>query len=75
MAQEKKAEPTREVKDRIVKMVLEKEKFYRLELAESAAAYHAHETFVPCLQKSIKEKKTATLKVTVYSLNVVECKN
>jgi len=69
-----KAEKTIELKNHINKMTLQGNNLYRLELRESAAAYHAPEKLSACLQKSIKENKKATLKVAVYSLTVLDCK-
>lgn len=68
-------EKTIELKNHINKMSLQGNNMYRLELRESAAAYHAPVKFAPCLQKSIKENKKATLKVAVYSLIILDCKN
>ncbi|MEA9356754.1 hypothetical protein SHI21_11085 [Bacteriovorax sp. PP10] len=72
---EQKEERVIELKNHVNKMTLQGNKQYRLELRESAAAYYADEKFAPCLQKSIAENKTATLKVAAYSLNILECKN
>jgi hypothetical protein len=69
-----KPEKTIELKNHINKMTLQGNNTYRLELRESAAAYYAPEKLAPCLQKSIKENKKATLKVAVYSLTVLDCK-
>ncbi|MBY0413678.1 MAG: hypothetical protein K2Q18_05915 [Bdellovibrionales bacterium] len=60
------------IKTRIVKMMLEKE-IYKIELEDYAAVYYANEKILPCLQKSMKENKTATLEVTAYSLNIQKC--
>lgn len=69
-----KPEKAIELKNHVNKMTLQSNNLYRLELRESAAAYHAPESLAPCLQKSIKENKKATLKVAVYSLTVLDCK-
>lgn len=74
IAESKQVEKTLILKNHVVKMTLQTHNQYRLELRESAAAYMADEKFAPCLQKSIKENKEATLKVAVFSLNVLDCK-
>ncbi|MBC7712776.1 MAG: hypothetical protein H7177_05530 [Rhizobacter sp.] len=68
------AEKSLEIKTHVVKMAMDGNNMYRLELREFAAVYHADEKFAPCLQTSIKEKKQAMLKVTAQSLVVLECK-
>lgn len=70
-----KPEKTLVLKNHVVRMNLQANKMYRLELRESAAAYQAEEKFAACLEKSIKEKSIAELTVTVFSLNVIDCKN
>ena len=62
------------IKSHIVRMLLESDKTYRLELREYAAVYHADEKFSSCLQRSIKENKEASLVVSSQSLIVRECK-
>ena len=74
MAIAKKEEKTLEIKAHINKMMMTSNKMYRLELVELAAAYFAEEKHAPCLQKAISEKKEAKMKVTAYSLHVLECK-
>ena len=74
LAESKKSEKTLELYAHVVSMSLASNGLYRLELREYAAAYHAEEKFVPCLQKAIKENKTTTLKVSAYSLLVQECR-
>lgn len=73
-AETKKVEKTVVLKNHVVRMSLQGNNQYRLELRESAAVYMAAEKFAPCLQKSIKENKKATLTVAAFSLNVVDCK-
>ena len=72
-AEDKKAEKTIEFKAHIVKMMMTKDKQFRLELKEFAAAYHAEESFEPCLQQAMKEKSQALLKVSSETLFVQEC--
>ena len=72
---EEKAEKSLEIKAHISKMTLSSNNLYRLELKEFAAAYFAEEKFVGCLQKAIKEKNLVNLKISAYSLNVLDCKN
>lgn len=72
-AEEAKAEKTLEIKAHIVKMIMAGNKTYDLELREFAAVYHAEEKFSPCLKKAMKENQAATLKISAFSLNVLEC--
>jgi hypothetical protein len=74
-AEAAKPEKTLILKNHIVRMSLQPNKMYRLELRESAAAYQAEEKLAPCLEKAIKENSIAELTVTAYSLKVVDCKN
>ncbi|MBC7427440.1 MAG: hypothetical protein H7336_02440 [Bacteriovorax sp.] len=74
LAEAKNSEKFLEIKTHVVKMGMGADKMYRLELREFAAVYHAEERFASCLQKSIKENKEATLRVSVQSLIVQECK-
>lgn len=75
IAETKKPGPVVELKNHVTKMILEKKNSYRLWLLESAAVYHAQSKFSSCLEKSIKEQKIVTLKVSAYSLQVIDCKN
>lgn len=75
MADTSKPEKTVLLKNHVVKMNVLDNESYRLELRESAAAYHAEEKFVPCLQKAMKENKKAHLTVGAFSLKVLDCKN
>lgn len=70
---EDKPEKTLELKAHVVKMMMTKDKLFRLELREHAAAYLAEEQFEPCLQAAMKENREVALKVTAYSLKVQEC--
>ena len=62
------------IKSHVVRMLMESDKTYRLQLREYAAVYHADEKFASCLQRSIKENKEASLVVSSQSLIVRECK-
>ncbi len=66
-------EKTLELKAHVVKMMMTKDKLFRLELREHAAAYMAEEQYEPCLQQAMKENREVALKVTAYSLKVQEC--
>lgn len=74
-AETAKPEKTLVLKNHVVRMNLQANKMYRLELRESAAAYQAEEKLAPCLEKAIKDKSIAELTVTAYSLKVIDCKN
>lgn len=55
-------------------MTMQKNGEYRLDLDEHAAAYMASEKFLPCLQKSLNDKKSVQLTVDPYALKVLDCK-
>lgn len=65
---------TMEINATISKFALEKPNQYRLEMLEHAAAYTAEEKLIPCLKKSMENKKAVKLKVTAYTQKVLECK-
>lgn len=65
---------TMEIDATISKYTLEKPNQYRLEMLEHAAAYTAEEKLIPCLKKSMENKKAVKLKVTAYTQKVLECK-
>lgn len=65
---------TMEIDATISKYSLEKPNQYRLEMLEHAAAYTAEEKLIPCLKKSMENKKAVKLKVTAYTQKVLECK-
>ena len=62
------------IKSNVVKMLLDANQMYRLELTEFAAIYHADEKFAACLRQSIKDKKKVVLTVSSQSLIVRDCK-
>ncbi len=66
-------EKSMEFKAHVVKMMMTKDKLFRLELLEFAAAYHAEDKFEPCLQQAMKEKAEVILKVSPTTLMVKEC--
>jgi hypothetical protein len=72
-AEEAKAEKTLEIKAHVVKIIMAGNKTYDLELREFAAVYHAEEKFSPCLKKAMEKNQAAILKISAFSLNVLEC--
>ena len=62
------------IKSHVVRMILDANKMFRLELREYAAVYHADEKFLDCLQQSMKENKVVSLTISSQSLIVRECK-
>lgn len=74
VASAKDAKKTVTLPSTVMSMMLEKEGDYRLELKEHAAAYTAAEKFLPCLQKSLNEKKVVKLTIDPTTLKVVECR-
>lgn len=72
-----KSEPSEksvELKVHLTKMLLNQNKKYELELAESSAVYIADKKHTNCLKEALIKNKNVTLKVTAFSLEVLECK-
>lgn len=73
MALAKDTKKTVTLPSTVYALILEKNGDYRLDLKEHAAAYTASENFLPCLQKSLNEKKVVKLTVDPATLKVIEC--
>lgn len=73
-AQSLKREKIISFKTHVKKMVLAENNLYKVSLVEFAAVYRAPEEVSLCLQKAIKEKKKASLKVGANTLIILDCK-
>lgn len=71
-AAEKKT-PTIKIKSNVTKVMLLKDKIYKVDLAEYAAVYYAEEDLLACLNHSINKQKAATLVVDPKTMKVVKC--
>jgi len=73
VAAEAKKTPTLKLKTKVVKVMLMKEKTYKLELIDYAAVYYADESLLPCLQQSMKKQKDVDLVVDAKTMTVTKC--
>ena len=73
-AQTKNEEKILDLNAHVLKIMMTENKNYKVELAEFAAVYYANKVQLPCLEKAISAKKAVQLKVSAFSLQILDCK-
>lgn len=73
-AQTKNIEKILDLNAHVLKIMMTENKNYKVELAEFAAVYYANKIQLPCLETAISTKKAVKLKVSAFSLQILECK-
>ncbi len=63
-----------ELDSHIKKIMLVKGNKYKVSMFELAAVYYANEAILPCLRRSMLDKKLVSLKINPDAMRIVDCK-